>query len=386
MKIVYIHTDPFPSPMAGSVFALSTASGIARAGHDAFLFMPSARQTVDQALSYYNLPVPKNLRIELPAPLKVGLGPVRFTYTPHFHRVVTKRLLALKNVDGVIVRTLKLAAHLVKQDLPFPVIYEMHDWYGDVEQKWRGSESMISAQKMRHEKSLEAMHRDTVQKVDGLIALRNATAKVVRDRNPGCPVAVIPTGLELLPTLPDVSADPVVTYLGQLHPHKGLDVLFEAAVLAPRLHFRIIGGGKWQPHWERVAQEKGVSERMTFVGHVPKAEVPAQLAKARVGVLPLLDCFYNRHLTSPVKIMDYFAAGLPVVTVDAPVTSEMVEHEKTGLLTPFEDPPALAQALERMCFSSDLHEICRNNIALRLPDWTWTKRGEKIAAFIKSVK
>jgi glycosyltransferase involved in cell wall biosynthesis len=79
--------------------------------------------------------------------------------------------------------------------------------------------------------------------------------------------------------------------------------------------------------------------------------------------------------------MECFAAGLPVVTADAPVTAELVEHEKTGLLTPFEDPPALAAALRRLCFDDALHAACRAEIARRLPDYSWTKRGEKLAGF-----
>ena len=84
--------------------------------------------------------------------------------------------------------------------------------------------------------------------------------------------------------------------------------------------------------------------------------------------------------------MEYYAAGLPVVTPDAPVTAEVVEHEVTGLLVPFGDAQALADAIMRLCADRDLHARCRENIAARLPEMSWKRRGEKIGAFVARVR
>ena len=199
------------------------------------------------------------------------------------------------------------------------------------------------------------------------------------------PVRTVPTGLDPPATLPVVSTEPVAVYVGQLHPHKGLDALFSAAALAPKLRLLIVGGGDWLAHWKRQVRQQGLTDRVVFSGHVPNAKVPGMLAQGRVGVLPLQDCFFNRYLTSPLKIMEYYAAGLPVVTADAPVTREVVEHEKTGLLVPFNAPEKLASALTRLCFDDGLHARCRDRIARRLPNLSWTRRGERIADFVQSL-
>ncbi|HPM76652.1 MAG TPA: glycosyltransferase family 4 protein [bacterium] len=381
MNIAYVHTDPFPSPMAGSVFALSTAVGLARAGADCTLLMPSAERTVEQALAYYGVTPPANLRIVLPGSPHYKIGPVKITRTGKYYRAVLCELLA-RRPDAVIVRTLKLAAFLVSHRLPLPLFYEAHDWYSDIERKWSGAEWMISPKKLAGERALSALEKGTLPRLTGLITLREATAELMRRDYPGVPCRAVPTAMQPLEKLPPVSDEPVVVYLGQLHPHKGLQLLFEAAQRAPQIKLLIVGGGEWLAHWRKTAAESGLDHRVEFTGHLPAAQVPAALARARVGVLPMLDCFFNRYLTSPLKIQEYFAAGLPVATADAPVTAEIVAHEQTGLLTPFGDVDALAAALVRLCTDDELHRRCRANILRTVARWTWEKRGAALLEFV----
>ena len=385
MKIIVVHTDPFPSPMAGSVFSLSSAVGFAQAGHDTVLMMPDTGKSIEEGVKYYGIHIPEKLSIELPSRQDLGIGNFRFTYSERYYRAVAKRLGQIPDADAIIVRTLKLAAFLAKKDLPAPLIYEMHDWYGDVDMKWEGASWMILAKKLRHEKALSKLEKTTLPKLSALLTLRNATAKVVKEYYPDLPLEVAPTGVFAPEDLPKVSSDPVVVYLGQLHPHKGIDLLFDIAAIAKDLRFLIIGGGDWLDHWKKEGAAKGVSDRFEFTGHISKAEVPENLAKGRVGILPLLDCFFNRYLTSPLKIMEYYSAGLPVVTADGPVTAEVVLQEKTGLLAPYGDVEAFAKALSRLCADDESHAACRQNIKDALDQLTWAKRAEKIAGFIESL-
>jgi glycosyltransferase involved in cell wall biosynthesis len=386
MRIIYAHTDPFPSPMAGSVFVLNTMAGIAQAGHEATLIVPDGGMSVNEALRYYGVEAPESLRIILAKPQRVKIGPLGFNYSPRFFADVARRIReSADSIDAVIVRTLTLANYLLRQRLPVPIFFEMHDWYGDLARKWEGASWMITPKKLRRERKLESIERVVLPETSGVICLRKATMEIVARDLPDLPLVHAATGLNAPDTLPAVSDEPVVVYVGQLHPHKGLDVLFQAAATTPDLRFLIVGGGEWLDHWKKRAEELGISSRIEFSGHVPRAEVEAHLARGRVGVLPLLDCFFNRYLTSPVKIMEYLAAGLPVVTADAPVTREIVEHEKTGLLVPFGDAEALGTALARLCRDSGLHQRCRDKIAKRLPEMSWLRRGEVLARFIESV-
>ena len=384
MKIIYVHTDPFPSPMAGSVFSLSTAIGLAQAGHETMLLMPDAEKSVAEGLAYYNLDVPPNLRIVLPASQKIRIGPIRVNHTRRYYLAVARFLRSEgADADAIIVRTVRLAAFLAEAGLPAPIVYEMHNWYADLNRKWEGATWMISKKKLRREARLQVDEANAIPKMAGIITMREATATVARESFPGVSVRAIPPGVTAPPALPKVSPEPVVIYVGQLHLHKGLDVLFDAAKLATGLRFLIVGAGEHLDHWKWVAREAKIADRVSFTGHIPKAQLAQQLAAGRVGVLPLLDCFFNRYLTSPLKIMEYFEAGLPVVASQTPVTEELVVHEINGLLVPFGDAGALAAALERLCLDEALHTHCRQTIFNSLHRLTWARRGRHIGEFIE---
>ncbi len=59
-------------------------------------------------------------------------------------------------------------------------------------------------------------------------------------------------------------------------------------------------------------------------------------------------------------IVEAMACGLPVVSTDCPHgPSEIIEHERTGLLVPVADPPALAAAIKRVLDDEALRERLR---------------------------
>jgi glycosyltransferase involved in cell wall biosynthesis len=108
----------------------------------------------------------------------------------------------------------------------------------------------------------------------------------------------------------------------------------------------LIGDGPERAAAQRKARDvPGV----TFTGAVPHAELPRYLAGADIGVAPFDP---GRHSAlqlgfywSPLKIFEYMACGLPVVTPRLPRLGRLVEHGHEGLLYDPEDPRGLDAAL-----------------------------------------
>jgi starch synthase len=86
--------------------------------------------------------------------------------------------------------------------------------------------------------------------------------------------------------------------------------------------------------------------------------VPSFLRRASIGVAPF-ETRPHRYLEidfywSPLKILEYMAMEIPVVTIDVPALRTIVRPGVDGLLYPEGDAEALARAFAELLDSPDL--------------------------------
>jgi glycosyltransferase involved in cell wall biosynthesis len=170
-------------------------------------------------------------------------------------------------------------------------------------------------------------------------------------------------------------------YVGQLYPWKGVDLTLRALALLPACELTIVGGLPDDPQrgrLERLAAQLGVAERLYFTGPRPYREVPALLAQADVALLPLADGVVARCFTSPLKLFDYLAAGLPIVAVDFPTIREVLRDGENGLIVPSDDPVAMAAAVRRLLAEPDLARRLGDRAQADAREYTWERRAERI--------
>lgn len=87
--------------------------------------------------------------------------------------------------------------------------------------------------------------------------------------------------------------------------------------------------------------------RVDFRGRVDRAGVQRLLGESRVG-LALYYPTQNYFDTQPVKLYEYLAAGIPVITADFPYHRGIVEKHGCGLCVSPTDPEAIAEAIQWM--------------------------------------
>ncbi|NNJ09847.1 glycosyltransferase family 4 protein [Chloroflexales bacterium ZM16-3] len=117
------------------------------------------------------------------------------------------------------------------------------------------------------------------------------------------------------------------------------------------LRMTLIGDGP-----ERVVAEVMTTAypgRFRFTGAIPYDQVPAELAKADLGLAPFNTAPHPAlraagFFWSPLKIYEYMAVGLPVVTANIPPLSTVIRDGQEGALYPEGDLVALAEAIARV--------------------------------------
>jgi 1,2-diacylglycerol 3-alpha-glucosyltransferase len=134
----------------------------------------------------------------------------------------------------------------------------------------------------------------------------------------------------------------VLLFVGRLVPHKGLEDLLRALEeLPPDVLLVVVGEGPRRETWETLARNRGLSQRVRFLGAVPDADLPRYHALASVVVLPS----QNRLEGFGLAVVEAMASGRPVVVADLPGVREVVEAGRDGLLA----EPLLPEDLARHC-------------------------------------
>jgi glycosyltransferase involved in cell wall biosynthesis len=166
-------------------------------------------------------------------------------------------------------------------------------------------------------------------------------------------IVLLPNGISAPPNGPhgDVRAElgiaataPVVGAVGNLRPQKNTVALVEAvAELAPDfpdLRLLLVGHG---PERQRVidrARELAVEEHVLLLGQ--RKDVWDILAALDVAVLASI------FEGSPLSVMEYMEAGLPVVATSVGGVPDLVDDGVSGLLVEPRDPVALAAAIRSL--------------------------------------
>jgi len=159
-----------------------------------------------------------------------------------------------------------------------------------------------------------------------------------------------------LPAFPDPPRRPPkaggkfrVLGIGRLVPKKGFRHLIEAAALAPGgFEVELVGEGPEREQLAGLAAARRVEHRVTFSGELDGAGLAAAWARADAVSAPSVVTSDGDRDGVPNALLEAMAAGLPAVATDAGGLPEAVEDGRTGLAVPQADPPALAEAIERL--------------------------------------
>lgn len=120
----------------------------------------------------------------------------------------------------------------------------------------------------------------------------------------------------------------------------------DAGAIRPRL--LIVGDGPQRTAIDAqiASLPEAVRAAVEFAGAVSYELIPRQLAAMDVAVAPYAkdqECYF-----SPLKLLEYMAAGLPTVAARSGQMSEIIRHGENGLLYSPGDIDALAEALRQM--------------------------------------
>lgn len=241
-----------------------------------------------------------------------------------------------------------------------------------------------------HRQQAEQVADRVFRAAKGIVAVSEEVKTYLSRWGIGNKVQVIPNGVNhqrfsnsLQAAIPKSPDRFTVGFVGSLKPWHGLSHLVNAFAQlhqrVPQSRLLIVGDGPQRDALQTDLAQRDLSQVAHLPGAVPPSDIPALLASMDIAVAP-----YPAHLDfyfSPLKVVEYMAAGLPVVVSDIGQLSHLVTHGKTGWLVPPGDEVALADALEQLWHSPELRQrLGQAGQQYILAHHTWEKVAEQILA------
>jgi glycosyltransferase involved in cell wall biosynthesis len=176
---------------------------------------------------------------------------------------------------------------------------------------------------------------------------------------------------------------PVVAYTGGLLEWKGVDVLVDAARELGDVLFVIAGG--MAADVEKLRARAAGLANVRIDGFQPPERVPVYLAAADVAALPnRSQPAISARYTSPLKLFECMAAGLPMVASDLPSLRECLSESEARFATP-DDAHALATRLGALLADPAGRARMRERLLARAGEHTWDARATRIARWMRAL-
>ncbi|WP_433619812.1 glycosyltransferase family 4 protein [Paenibacillus cellulositrophicus] len=174
----------------------------------------------------------------------------------------------------------------------------------------------------------------------------------------------------------------VIIFPARLSFVKGIDVLISALGMLKYIRQDwvcwIVGNGEKMEELQRQVDGLALSNDVLFLGE--RHDIPALLMQSDIFVH---SCIQDNQ---PFSVMEAQIAGLPACVSNAGGLPEMVEHGRTGLVSPIKDPVSLTQHLHQLLEDERLRkQLGRNASAWGEEHWSLDRMVGRLLELYRQV-
>ncbi|ONG44627.1 glycosyltransferase WbuB [Pseudoroseomonas deserti] len=361
MRILYLHQHYSGPQGATATRSHAMATALTRQGHHVTLLCGRYAGAVTGLIGGYNRGQREGLLrgirlVELDIPYDNAMGLAARAAAFARYAVRASRLALSQRWDLVIASstplTVAIPALLAQRMRGTPFLFEIRDPWPELPAALSGLPGPVLA-------GMGRLADAACRRAGAVIALSEGMAQtaLARGAEPGR-VHVVPNGCDLelfgphvAPWRPAEAApwEALAVYAGAHGRANGLDQLLDAAGLLQarderRLRLLLVGDGAEKPRLMARAGEMGLAN-VSFLDPMPKRQLAALLAGCQIGVQCLAPVPEFAEWTAPNKLMDYLAAGLPVVSTLHGRAGRLLAEGPCGIAPPPGDAATVAEGL-----------------------------------------
>jgi glycosyltransferase involved in cell wall biosynthesis len=291
-----------------------------------------------------------------------------------------ERLIVSERPDVVIERysLASGAARVATRRCGLPLTLEVNAPLAHEATRYRGLDDPYAEQR----------EHETLRSADRIHVVSPALLSYVAAVAPDVPATWIPNGAEVArfraappAALAGLEGRIVVGFTGSMKPWHGVEQLLDAFARVhrqnPRAALVLVGSGPGQADVLERAGRADLLGHVFCTGHVPHAEVPPLLGRFDIAVAPYLpvEDFYFH----PLKIVEYLAAGKPVIYSDQGDLRALVGP--AGLSYAPGSVSELADRLAQLLGDPTLRDRLARAATVRGARLDWTVIAERVVHF-----
>ena len=169
----------------------------------------------------------------------------------------------------------------------------------------------------------------------------------------------------------------IILSVARLVPWKGIDTVIKTLpFLNENIKFLVIGDGSYLSSLQALVKEKGLGERVEFLGSCSHSLTFLYMKAADVFIL---DSGYEglAHV-----LLEAMLAEVPIIASDKGGNPELICDQENGLLVPYGDTEALKKAINAILENQDLAKKFINNSREKVKDFNWDRLVREVLSII----
>ncbi len=269
-----------------------------------------------------------------------------------------------------------------------PLILEVNSPYSIQKRQW---------EKVYFPGLSEMGERKIFNKAPHIIVVSSPLKKIVMEYGvPADKITVLPNGTDVQRFNPalevadlrkelKIEGKTVIGFVGILRRwhniDKLIDILEKMDLKKQNAVMLFLGDGPSYRELKEYNDERGNTETIKFLGRIAHSEIQRYVALMDIAVSP-----HATPYSSPMKILEYMAMEKAVLAPDMPNITDLIDHDKTGVLFTPDDADSLKKQLVKLIRDSNLRQqlgqAAREKV---IREFTWRKNAEKTVALASNL-
>jgi glycosyltransferase involved in cell wall biosynthesis len=285
---------------------------------------------------------------------KSSVGALKFPFYFNFWRKFIREIIKTNSFDVIHIHDLPLSRLGVelKSTQRIKLVLDLHEnWPALLEIS--SHTNTFPGKLLSSKKQWRSYEKENIGQADAIITVVDEMKKRISQAGINQNKIIILENTPGVNSVSDLKYDRdekyfTLLYVGGISYHRGLQYVIDGLkLLATEIPIRlwIAGKGKYSAILKEQVKRLSIEDRVEFLGLLTREKTEALMKKSDLGMIPHVRSEQSDN-SSPNKLFEYMAAGLPILASDCISVKRIVNETQSGLTYIYDSPQDFANVVK----------------------------------------